>query len=440
MTAFEERVPARHVSRNRVPRGARVTLAALAVAACLSPGKLTAAGFGIYEQSAKASGLAGAWVARADDAAATWYNPAALIWLDGSELQVGLNIVDTGNSKLTSSDPAFGLFQPATFEQESNLVTPAHLYYRHKFSNNVAFGIGVNNPFGLVTEWKDRPITFSAAKSDLATFMINPNVAIRMTEAWSVAVGVDYIFADLAEFSREAPIDLDGNPFNGPEVIGFSNLSGDGDDIGWNVASHYKKGGFSFGVTYRSDLTVGIDGNVSFSGFGPLAPFFQDTPGSADLSLPDVLAAGVAWTGGTWGFEADAVETRWSVFDTLVIDLQNNVPGFVNDIVLAERWDDSLAIRLGLWRRLGTRSELRFGLNLEEGAVPADTLRPSIPDADRKAPSIGYGFTGNKLSFDAYAQTFLFDDVTSVGGEDGVIVADYDTGITLFGFTVGWHW
>ena len=36
-------------------------------------------GFSIYEQSAKASAQAGAWVARADDAAANWYNPAALV-------------------------------------------------------------------------------------------------------------------------------------------------------------------------------------------------------------------------------------------------------------------------------------------------------------------------------------------------------------------------
>ena len=204
----------------------RLTLVAI-LTLVLVPGQLLAAGFGIYEQSAKASGLAGAWVARADDAAANWYNPAALIWLEGSEFQFGTNIINTGDSELTSSDPAFGLSQPTTFEQESNLATPSHLYYRTKLNNNVAFGIGVTTPFGLVTEWADRPVTFSAAKSELATFVINPNVAFRLTESWSVAVGVDYILADLSNFSREVPVDLDGNPLNGFEVIGFSNLSGE---------------------------------------------------------------------------------------------------------------------------------------------------------------------------------------------------------------------
>ena len=398
---------------------------------------LPAAGFGIYEQSAKASGLAGAWVARADDASANWYNPAALIWLEGSELQFGTNIINTGDSELTSSDPAFGLFQPTTFEQESNLATPSHIYYRHKINSNYAFGIGLTTPFGLVTEWADRPVTFSAAKSELATFVLNPNLAFRLTQKWSVAVGLDYIFADLANFSREVPIDLDGNPLNGFEVVGFSNLSGDGDDFGWNVATHYKSGPFTFGASYRSDITVGIEGNIDFSNFGPLSGIFQSSPGTADLELPETLAVGIGWEGPQWAFEVDFVQVGWSVFDVLVVDIQNNVPGFVEDIALVEDWNDSDSIRIGVSRKLGPRHELRFGLNLEEGAVPEDTLRPSIPDADRTAPSVGYGFTGQKWVIDVFAQTFIFDDITAVAGEEGVIVADYDSGVTLFGITFG---
>ncbi len=85
---------------------------------------------------------------------------------EGSEFQIGTNLITAGgDSEFTSSDPAFGLTSPTTFEPESSIETPSHLYYTRKINPNIAFGIGVNNPFGLVTEWADRPITFSAVRS-----------------------------------------------------------------------------------------------------------------------------------------------------------------------------------------------------------------------------------------------------------------------------------
>lgn len=282
------------------------------------------AGFGIYENGAKASGMAGAWVAQADDAAANWYNPAALVWLEGSELQFGTNLITAGgDTEITSSDPRFGLFNEQTFEMESNLATPSHFYFRQSVSSNFAWGIGINNPFGLVTDWQQRPVTFSARKSELVTFYVNPNVALRLTDTLSIGLGVTYVDAEIEEFSREVPIDLDGNPFNGFEVIGSSNLTGTGDDFGWNVALHKKGNGYSFGLTYRSGVTVGIDGNIDFENFGPLSPFFNDSPGTADLELPDVAA--MPWPGrerpvgptrSTWSGPAGRPSTPWRSIST----------------------------------------------------------------------------------------------------------------------------
>ena len=73
---------ARPVSRIRQEGLSHMRKQLIAVAAALfATVPAMASGFSIYEQSAKASGQAGAWVARADDAAANWYNPAALVKL-----------------------------------------------------------------------------------------------------------------------------------------------------------------------------------------------------------------------------------------------------------------------------------------------------------------------------------------------------------------------
>lgn len=409
------------------------------LALVLLPSSLMAAGFNIYEQSAKASGLAGAWVAQADDAAANWYNPAALVWMEGSEFQVGTNLITAGgDTEFTSSDIRFGLTQETTFEAEGSIETPSHLYFAQKVHPNIAYGIGITNPFGLVTDWQTRPVTFAAQRSELVTFFLNANVAFRLTEHTSVAVGLSYVDADLKEFSREVPIDLDGNPFNGFEVVGATNLSGTGDDTAWNVALHHRQDNWSFGLTYRSDVTVGIDGNVEFQNFGPLSPFFVNSPGTADLHLPDMAAIGFAWSPGAnsdWTIETDIAWAGWSVFDALQVDIANNVPGFVNDIDLREDWDDTLSYRMGVTKRSGN-SEWRFGLVFDEQTVPEDTLRPSIPDAERFAPTFGYGRKGNKWNVDAYYMPLFVSDSTAVGTEEGVIQGEYSSFAHLGGITV----
>ncbi len=406
------------------------------VAWILAPAGLLGAGFGIYEQSAKASALGGAFVARADDAAANWYNPAALVWLDGSELQVGINAVTAGgDTELTAQDPAFGIFLPTTFEMDSSLETPVHLYYRRKLNNNLAWGVGINTPYGLATEWSERPVTFAAKKSELATFYTNFNIAFRMTQTFAIGIGATYVVADLKEFSREVPIDLDGNPINGPEVIGTSNLSGDGNDWGWNVALHQKTPTFAFGATYRSDVTVELDGDLTFTDFGPLGGFFQDTPAGGDLPMPEQAAVGLAWLRNNWIIELDVAWVGWSIFDVLQVAVENKVPGFVDDIEIVEDFEDSMSYRLGVTRKTGGGNEWRFGLILEEGAVPEHTLRPSIPDGDRTAPTVGYGLNGQKWAIDLYYMALFIDDVTAVPGEEGVIAGDYSSFVNLGGVT-----
>ena len=80
-------------------------LLAAACVALVAAGPVLASGFSIYEQSAKASGQAGAWIARADDAAANWYNPAALTRMDGMQIQFGINLITVGSdSQFTIND------------------------------------------------------------------------------------------------------------------------------------------------------------------------------------------------------------------------------------------------------------------------------------------------------------------------------------------------
>lgn len=403
--------------------------------ACL-PALASASGFSIYEQGAKASGLAGAYVALADDASANWYNPANLVWLEGTQFQLGGNLITVGgNTEFTAQDPSFGLFTPTTFEPESSIETPINVYYTTKVNNNIAWGVGLTTPFGLVTEWTQRPVTFSAQKSELQTFVLNPNIAFRMTQNVSIAIGVDYMFADVPEFSREVPVP-------GTPIVGFSKLTGDGDETSWNVALSYKGNGSAFGFTYRDGFDLELDGNIEYSGFGPVAGFFPSTPGLASIGLPAQAAAGYGFqVGQNMTVEVDVAWAEWSSFDAIRIDLANETL-FSRDLEIVENWDDTMSYRIGVNWTGGGNSEWRFGAVLDESPIPVEYLRPSIPDADRTGLTIGYGYKGNKIDVDLYYMALDFDEITAVPGapeSEGVIAGTYDSFTHLAGIGVNWR-
>ncbi len=423
-------------------------------------------GFSVYEQSAKASGQAGAWVARADDAGANWYNPAGLVRLEGLELQLGASVITIGrDTRFEDRDPAwnvpYDVPTPTKFDAGENDTTPAHLYFSHRVADRLAWGIGINTPYGLITEWKDRPVVFSSSKAELTSFVVNPNIAYAVDDHWSVALGADFLSVDIRQFSRvidESTL-LAAPPGT---VVGQSRLKGDGTAWGFNVAALAKYPAWSVGLTYRSSLSPDIDGDVAFNGIVPaLRTLFPDSPATAKLDLPAQAAVGVCYGGfANWKLEFDVSWAQWSRFRRLAVDIEKNtfVPNvqdpelppipIVRDIDQAENWHDTFAFRIGSAWTVADRHELRFGALYDRGPIPDSTLRPSIPDAARWSATLGYGFAAKRWGVDVYYMPLFFDDATAHGDParkpsanpyvepDGVIDGRYSSFVHLFGVTL----
>ena len=384
----------------------------LTTIATVSVSKDFASGFGFYEQGAKASGQAGAWVARADDASANWYNPAALANLSGMEVQFGLNYLEAGN------DTQFRLASGTSFDAVSNTQTPAHFYFSQKINDKLAWGVGLNNPFGLVSEWNNAPLTLSSRRAELHTYLFNPNVAFKLGNRWSFALGVDYLAAEVNDFERDVP---SGST---------ANVTGEGDAWGYNFAFQFKMDQFSLGGQYRSSLRPTITGNIDFG--APLA--FLDSPASAHLDLPGQTLLGAAWTGKWVDVEIGGYYTQWNYFKSLDVDATSPT---TPDIHLVENWTGTWSYRLGLAFRLtdSMKHELRAGYVYDKSPVPVETLRPSIPDSRRTGYSLGYGYASKRWGIDAYAMDLRFADATAVAGETGVIPGTYSSTIWLVGVT-----
>jgi len=414
----------------------------LAVVCALAVGPVLASGFSIYEQSAKASGRAGAWVARADDAAANWYNPAGLVRLEeGFQVQFGINLIPIGkDSDFTVTDPFYmglvGQLPPETYSGVENLATPINLYFSHKINDRIAWGVGVTTPFGLITEWEDLPVTSSAKRSELVTFVVNPNVSFALGEQWSIAFGVDYIHAEVKEFSRLANV----NPAPPPLVWDESNLTGSGDDWGWNAALRWANERWAVGLTYRAELSPSVDDGELIWADTPIL----NSSGTTSLDLPAQAAIAVAWLiDEDFDLEFDIAYAGWSSFKELNIKVDNPLLG---DIVLEENWKDTYSYRIGGNWALAEKHNLRFGVVYDEAPVPSETMRPSIPDGNRTGVALGYGFSPEKWGLDFYVMPLFFEDAIADGATankpgvspdpDGVIDGKYESMTTLLGLSV----
>lgn len=386
----------------------------LAVIVVLAAAPAFASGFGLYEQGAKASGQAGAWVARADDAAANWYNPAALVHLTGREVQFGFSYLQLGNDTQFSptATPAVSI------DAVANSIAPAHFYFSQKINDRVAWGVGFNSPFGLVSEWDDPTVTAASRRTDIRTYLLNPNIAFKLGNYWSFAVGADYVSVEVREFSQDVPL--------GPTVT--TNFTGEGDAWGYNFALQFKIKSFSIAGQYRSELRNEIFGNVTTE------PPSGTVAANTFLDLPGQTMLGAAWTGERVDIEVGAYYTQWNYFKTLEVTFPNSP---VPTVSIPQYWEGVWSYRLGLAFRLGKemKNELRIGGVLDETPVPAEYLRPSIPDADRIGYSLGYGYQGKSWGVDIYAMGLDFDDATAVGTAPGVIDGTYKTSMLLAGVT-----
>jgi long-chain fatty acid transport protein len=157
------------------------------------PWQAWAAGYGVYEWSARGNALGGAMVARDADPSAVAYNPAAITDLPGNHIQVGATaIAPTATMDARSSDLEDMDFKDSVW----GLPT---FYYTRKLSDHYWFGLGMFSRVGLGTEYEDQDTwvgRYNCSYAAIKSVSINPNLALRFSDAFSLAIGIDATYLD----------------------------------------------------------------------------------------------------------------------------------------------------------------------------------------------------------------------------------------------------
>lgn len=347
---------------------------------CLPTGVL-ASGFGIFTQSASSLGQAAAVVAHADDPSAIFFNPALMHRLEGTQLQVGTTLI-------FPSRGYYGLAGQRTDTRDS-LFYPSTLFVTHRVSDRLSVGLGVFTPFGLGTDWGGTwEGRYLATNSEMITLNVNPVVSYRITPRLALAAGIDVLYLDT---TLERKINLNGvnaaiggalgsGPF--PDV--GQKFSGDGTGVGFNLGLLYDLGDtLSVGVSYRSQIKVGVKGKGSFD--VQIPGLLTDSSGRADLTLPQQVFAGVCYTGfDPLTLEAGMRWEDWSSFRELVVGFDNGTVSYA-----PKNWKSTFAYNLGARYRLDETVTLLAGYLYSDNPVPDGTFEPSIPDSDTHLFCVG---------------------------------------------------
>lgn len=439
--------------------GALVRLTAkhltIASLACLTtPGY--GAGFALIEQSG--SGLGNAFAgagASAEDATTIFFNPAGMTHLRGSQFIVAGHLVKP-SAEFTGSaaDPLGNPISGGNGSDAGHLALIPNLYYSRELSNQLHFGLGINAPFGLKTEYDaDWVGRYHAIESDLKTVNINPALAFQATPKLSLGFGVNiqYIEATLSQAVNQA-ISCGGlvlasvlTPANCAGVSGDLTAEVNGDDwgYGYNFGLLYEFSAEArLGFAYRSKISQTLEGDASFSGTNAVFTaigFFTPTSVTAGISLPESASLSLYNDlNSQWALLADATWTRWSRFQELRIDFASNQP----DSVTIEDWEDSMRYSLGLNYRHNSNWLLRAGIAYDEEPIPSAAYRtPRIPGNDRTWLAVGANYRySSSLSFDAgYAHLFVDDtSIAHTSTSAGTITGEYDNAVNILSAQVNW--
>ncbi len=351
-------------------------------------GVAQAEGFALYEYSARGIALGGAMMARTPDASAVAYNPAQITRLKGGHVMAGVSMVSpAGKMKWEQPDGTKGRSKL----KDLNWFIP-HAYYTQQINDDWYFGIGEFTRYGLGFEYPHEwPGNENIYEVSLMTFSINPNIAWKATDKLSLAAGVEVVYGNLNLKKRSQ---VPGSPYGQLDV----NMR-DMEDVGYgfNLAAHYQfNDQWAVGAQYRSPIKAKLEGDVEFGDAGLPPGVFQlaqsrgyrDGSTSTKVTLPDSIAAGIAWTPvPEFSLEAGAVWTRWSTFNKLDFSMPHGLDKAKNP----KHWRDVWRINVGAeWQALDWLA-LRAGYVFDES--PMTTMHEDylVPTNDRHIFSAGVG-------------------------------------------------
>ena len=381
-------------------------MTALVAVACAAGGAQTAGAAGFYIKEQSITGLGRAFAGEAavgEDASTIYFNPAAMTELERAEALVGGHLLiprseltDTGSQYLAGGAPAGPILGGDGGNPYDPTLVPNGFVAAPFLDDKLWLGVGVTAPFGLANEYdRDWFGRYDSIETELTTINIQPSLAYRINEQWSVGGGIDIQYADARLTSAAAIV---------PNIAdALVELEGDDWSVGFNLGVLFKPLPTTrIGLHYRSEMNHELEGDYTES-----SPFTPTTTsgGKAELKLPSILEFGIAheltpkltllgeftWYG-------------WDNFDTILIEVENGAP-----IDVRQEYRNSYAVAVGAQYAVDDNWTVRAGFQYDETPTQDGFRSTRTPDGDRYwlTAGVSYELSDSFVIDAAYAHIFI---------------------------------
>jgi long-chain fatty acid transport protein len=374
-----------------------IWLVSAAALALLSGSAAQAGGFSIREQSAYGQGSSFAGIAAGGSLSSMYWNPATLGGVSVFELEavatgVFINTeVDVLGPETLPSPPFPPLIPTGAPHDEGDIgqdaLVPA-AYAGYRLTDRVVLGIGINSPFGLVTNYTDdsplRDFGISGT-SDIFSLNVNPALSVEVTDWLTLGLGAQIQFIDVRLTNQSIP-----------STGAIAQI--EGDDFGYGLTAGVlitPMPGTEIGLGYRSFINHDLDGEVTIAGV-------SEDSSLDDFDLPDIVTLGIRQRiTDRFRIMAGVEWSNWSRFEEATLTFDG-----VEDPLPFE-WNDGWFFSLGGEFDVTERLALRAGIGYELSPIDDENRSYRLPDSDRLWLSAGGTFKASeRFSFDL-AYTFI---------------------------------
>jgi len=387
------------------------SLAATTVTILAGVGSAEAGSFAVQAQSAYGQGSSFAGMAAPSDSISTlFWNPATVTTVSSPTIEG--NITGIFPRSELDVDPTRSTLSGLGVGSGGDVgvagVAPAG-YFAMPINDELYLGVTFNAPYGLSTTSRAPWVgMFNHLEAKALSLNVTPLVGVKLSEAVSVAVGLQVEYFD---FDIETALSPTAEP---PR----QRLEGASTDVGFVAGVTLAPfDGTTIGIGYRSKIEHSMTGSQTFAVpvAGGLIPAGRYSI-TADVTVPETVSIGVRQRlDDTFVIAAGVEWTNWSRIQTVPF------VGSPARSSLALGLEDGWFFSLGGEYKPDSNWTFRGGLGYEIAPTTDAHRSMRLPDADRVWASVGVSYNWNeRLSVDAgYSHLFVskapIDEISPAG-------------------------